>query len=223
MKKKIVVKSYGLVNSRYKLTVAEANFVYILMEKIHRKDEEFKLYEISKQELEIILNSEQKSIRLDLLTDNLMKKILKIETERGWKKFTWFQSMEYINEMGMIEVKISEDLKPHLLNLKNRFVQCELENLLSFKSIYSKRLYELLVEYQKIGNRTIKVKDMQDMFQVPKSLLVYADFKRFVLEVALKEINEKTDLNFSYTPIKLGRKVDRIQFDIKFKKVASND
>ena len=34
----------------------------------------------------------------------------------------------------------------------------------------------------------------------------------------IKEINDKTDLNFSYTPIKLGRKVDRIQFDIKIKK-----
>lgn len=218
MKKSLVVKSYGLVNAKFKLTAAEANFIYILMEKIHQDDEEFKFYEMSKKEIENILGCKQNYVQLDLLTDKLMEKVLRIDTEKGWEKYTWFSSMKYVKNAGIIKVKISEDLKPHLLNLKDRFVPCELEYLLSFKSIYSKRTYELLIEYKKIGTRTIKVEDMQEMFQVPKSLLVFADFKRYVLEVALKEINEKTDLNFSYTPIKLGRKVDRIQFDIKIKK-----
>lgn len=48
------------------------------------------------------------------------------------------------------------------------------------------------------------------------------DFKRFVLDKAAKEINEKTDLSISYKPIRSGRgaKIQRVRFTISRKDVS---
>ena len=45
----------------------------------------------------------------------------------------------------------------------------------------------------------------------------YKDFKRFntdVLKKALKEVNDKTDLTFSYTTERTGRRVSHIRFNL---------
>ena len=52
------------------------------------------------------------------------------------------------------------------------------------------------------------------MVQDVKSYANFKDFRRFVLEIALREINKYTDLNVSYQTVKKGRKVIRVVFDI---------
>jgi plasmid replication initiation protein len=41
---------------------------------------------------------------------------------------------------------------------------------------------------------------------------IYSNFRREVIERALREINTYTDLNLEYKPIKTGKKVTRIIF-----------
>jgi plasmid replication initiation protein len=48
----------------------------------------------------------------------------------------------------------------------------------------------------------------------PKEYHLYGDFKRYVLQVAHKEINEKTDILFEFKEIKLSRKVNELEFTI---------
>ena len=43
----------------------------------------------------------------------------------------------------------------------------------------------------------------------------FKDFRKYVLEVATKEINLYTDIEISWQPIKNGKKVVQIYFDIK--------
>lgn len=43
----------------------------------------------------------------------------------------------------------------------------------------------------------------------------YVDFRRYVLDVAMEEINKYTDLEVFYEPLKQGRKVTEIIFHIK--------
>ena len=83
-------------------------------------------------------------------------------------------------------------------------------------SSYSKRMYLLLKEYNKIGIRTFNVEELQEILKVPKSYTVkYSDFKKKVLKRAEIDINKHTDLEVSFTERKRGKKVIEISYIIK--------
>jgi plasmid replication initiation protein len=215
MPKKIVKQDYKLVNARYKLNKNEQKLVLF---GIADPDDPHKIYSIKVSELSHDLNESLKTnhTRLKKFCEDLIKKPVSVPRPTGgFLVASWFADLEYKPGEATIEYSISQKLHPELINLRERFVKYNLANILPLNSTYSIRVYQLLKEYEKIGSRVISVAELQDMFQVPKSMKVYADFKRYVLNVAMQEINEHTDISFTFKEIKTGRKVTDIQFIIK--------
>ncbi|WP_197745021.1 replication initiation protein [Candidatus Nitrosacidococcus tergens] len=70
----------------------------------------------------------------------------------------------------------------------------------------------LLAQYRNIGNRTIELASLRTMLQLEKKYPLFANFRRFVLEVSIKQINEHSPLKATYKPIKKGRKIASIEF-----------
>lgn len=219
MKNRNVVKQdYHLVNAKYKLNTSEIKFIMTALVQIDTDDKEFQEYEIKVSELEAKLQKEQNETRLKQFAKKLMSKPLEVSTEDGWVIFNWFSKIQYIRGQAKFLVRIDEDLKPYLLELKERFVKYNLKYILPLSSNYSIRLYQLLKEYEKLTRRTFTVTELQELLQVPKSLKVYADFKRKVLKVAERELIENCDIFFEFEEIKEGRKVNELLFRIKSNK-----
>jgi len=99
--------------------------------------------------------------------------------------------------------------------MKNRFVISDLRMVLPMRSSYSKRVYLMLKEYAKIGDRTMDLEELQEVLKVPKSMKRYDNFKAKVLIKSKEDINKFTDLKVDFKEIKLGRKVSKILFIIK--------
>lgn len=216
MKNRNVVKQdYQLVNAKYKLNTSEIKFILTALAQIDTNDKRFSTYEIKVSELESKLQSEQNETRLKQFAKKLMSKPLEVPTSDGWIVFNWFSKIQYVRGHSKFIVRIDDDLRPYLLELKERFVKYNLGYILPLTSNYSIRLYQLLKEYEKLTRRTFKLTELQEILQVPKSLLVYADFKRKVLQVAEKELIENCDIFFEYEEIKEGKKVNEILFRIK--------
>ncbi len=211
----IVKQDYHLLNARYKLNTSEIKFIMTAIAQIDADDKEFQEYEIKVSELEQKLQAEQNETRLKQFAKRLMSKPLEIPTNDGWIVVNWFSKIEYKRGQAKFLVRIDKDLKPYLLELKKRFVKYNLKYILPLTSNYSIRIYQLLKEYEKLTKRTFTVQELQDLLQVPKSLKVYADFKRKVLKVAERELIENCDIFFEYEEIKKGRKVNEILFRIK--------
>ena len=55
------------------------------------------------------------------------------------------------------------------------------------------------------------------MVQDVKSYHRFPDFRRYVIEIAMREINEMTDLQISYETMTKGRKVIKIKFVLSTK------
>lgn len=211
----IIKQDYQLVNAKYKLNTSEIKFILTVLAQIDTDDKRFSTYEIKVSELESKLQSEQNETRLKQFAKKLMSKPLEVPTKDGWIVFNWFSKIQYIRGQAKFIVRIDDDLRPYLLELKERFVKYNLGYILPLTSNYSIRLYQLLKEYEKLSRRTFAVSELQDILQVPRSLLVYADFKRKVLQVAEKELIEYCDIFFEFEEIKVGKKVNEILFRIK--------
>ena len=144
-----------------------------------------------------------------------------LETETGEVLCRWLSKVWINKRSGIVKIRIDEDLAPYLFNLKEKFTQYQLYNILAMKSAFSVRIYELIKSYAYQKNKIFEINELKHLLMVDnvKSYERYPDFRRFVLEPAQKEINKLTDLNISYEPITKGRKVVKIKFVIQYKDI----
>lgn len=142
----------------------------------------------------------------------------------------WLAKATTNKKSGIAKIKIDEDLAPYLFDLQSKFLSYGLKNILNMKSQYSIRLYELLKSYYGIKSGqgqtdnkkvswTINLDELKKQLMVDtiKSYSNYAEFKRKILEVAQKEINELTDISIYFEPITKGRKTEKVKFTIIMK------
>jgi plasmid replication initiation protein len=207
-KRNVVKQSYELNNARYRLSVVETDIIFKMIAEIRNEDKDFQTYTFKVTELEKALGRSLDRSYLKETARNLMKKPLTID--RGGGGFlvcNWLSSFEYLPKTGEIELSFDPKLKPYLLELQGRFVKADIRHIFKLSSEYSKRIYTIFKQWEKLGKYEVSVEDWQKVLEVPKSMLNYADFKRKVLEVAKNQINENTDLIVDYKEIKTGRKV----------------
>ena len=83
------------------------------------------------------------------------------------------------------------------------------------KSAHSQRLYEILFSYRHLGAFDTSVKRLKELLFVSDKYPKYKEFKRNLLEKAVKEINALGELYITYEEIKENRAVSEIKFTIE--------
>jgi len=213
------------IEARYRLTLEEQRILLSLISLIQPDDEDFKDYKISVKALSELIETKHKNMYrvLNEATDRLMQRIIKIETldennKRMFEKFSFISYAKYKEGEGYLIISIDKHLKPYLLQLKEQFSKVPLKHLFKLRSTYAVRLYELLKQYENTGYRVDYLPDLREMLGVePNEYPRFDNFERRVLKQAIKEINEKTDLEVSYKKKKTGRKITHIEFEIRLK------
>ena len=140
---------------------------------------------------------------------------LSVPDKKGFHLSVLFTNI-ILTEKGFVSFKVNPELKPLILDLsKGKYTKYYLENISRLRGIYSIRIYELLKQYQKIGYRKIKIDDLKYFLAIDmKKYGRYNDLKRKVIIPSQKELEEKTDIKFTFEDIKTGRKITHIKFNI---------
>ena len=207
-------QSHFIINAKYALSVREINMLLTLLTAINKDDENFKDYIFTLSDFKEKTDITMTTNNLNQVIKSLMSKPLEIKiSDKKWEIFNWFSYFKFEN--SVITCRFDKDLKPYLLEIKERFVISDLRMLLSMKSSYSKRIYLLLKEYAKIGSRTFEVQELQEILNAPKGMRRYDNFKRQVLKRAEKDINKFTDLEIKLSEKKLGKKVVKVTYSIR--------
>jgi len=216
--KQPVIQSNPLVNAQYKLDLIEQKVLRFVISMIRPDDEklEKRYYRIEVKDLEEYLGWEKGGEIFDYIkkvADKLKSTTIKVIKPTTTIVTSWIASYEYPRNKGWIEFEISSKLESELLKLKSQFTQYYLKNISKLKSQYSIRLYELLKQYLPFGKREIEIEDLKVMLGIGKGeYKLFADFKKRVIEKAVKEITTKTDIEFKIKHIKEARKVVAILF-----------
>ena len=218
----IVTQANELISARYTLPLVEQRLVLTMIARIQPEDEDFKEYRVSIRELSEFIGIDKNSAYRECkkTTENLLKRVLKIEEPGRLLQTHWVSSADYIDGEGCVVLCFDPKLKPYLLQLKGNFTSCKLEMLLSFKSQYTIRFYNLLKQYQSLKTREIRLELLRDMLGLGKDQHTeYSNFKNNILKPIQKELIEKADLTFEFDEIKYGRRVGALRFRIFNKKL----
>ena len=217
-----VTKANELIqNARYQLSVQEQRIVLYLISMIQRGDDDFHEYELSYQDLCKICKIEYggKSYKIieDAIRELRDKSIGWVTLENGERPLiAWIEKARWIRQ-GLLSIRLDADLKPFLLELKSRFTTYQLVNVLQFRSKYSTRLYELACSYNFRNDspsfiKTFQVDELQEL--LGSNYAEYRDFKRRVLNPAIKEINQYTDTALTLIERRQGKRVIGLELSI---------
>lgn len=218
-----IVKHNDLIQkSRFSLKVQEQKIILYLISKITPEDKELNYYEFKIKDFCRICGIDEENgnnyIKLKACVKNLYSECMWVAIgDDGEETLLKWIERPYLNKRsGTIKIKIDDLMKPYLLQLKERFTQYNMLYILAMKSRYSIRLFELLKSYSNLKTLTVSVDELKKQLSA-ETYDRYSDFKRKVIDIALREINEFSDLTVEPEFIKDGRKVDKICFRIKTK------
>ena len=154
--------------------------------------------------------------QLEVASKNLLNRSFSYINERGKRVgVTWV--IRAIYEDGYISVCFPDEVLTMLkaFDASNPFTKYKKENVLLLKGEYSIDLYHIAKKYEGMSTFQITLEDYKLELGLPKSYNRINNLKARALEPAIKEINEKTDINITYENIKRGRTVIGLKFTVK--------
>jgi plasmid replication initiation protein len=213
----LVVKSNCLIEANYRLNLTEQRVIFTLCSKIKTIDENFQEYKFKVSDFMSLIEIKDKS-KYDVIPKvcgNLMKRVLRIIDDKKILIVSWLSSAEYIKGSGEVILSFDPKLKPYLLQLKSDFTKLDAREFYQLRSFYAQRIYELLKQYEKIGERIFRIDELRKILGIlDTEYKKYNDFKRNVIFVSQKELKSYTNIEFDFEEVKEGRKIVAIKFKI---------
>ncbi len=221
MKTPLEIRQHNaLTNARYEYSELQLDLLFFLVSKL-RKDQKTNVYELNIKDLAELTGKKYNPAYLHKATADMGSRVFEVLTEKSYEQLWMFQRVKYLLGQGIIEIKLTEDILPYLFDLKDNFTSYELASALRLTSKYAKRIYQMCSQWKDLGET--KKYDLQDFKKMlglldekgNEKIKQVGQLREKVLDVAVKQINEHTELHISYTLEKRVRTFKNIVFTVK--------
>lgn len=130
----------------------------------------------------------------------------------------WVSGISYVEGSGIVKLRFAPEIVPLITRLEENFTWYELMQVANL-NIYATRLYELLVCWRSTGKTPIiEIHDFRSKLGLLENeYKAMCDFKKRVLNPAIKQINEHTDITVKVEQHKAGRSITGFSFKLKQK------
>lgn len=174
------------------------------------------------KEIKSMMQMKDRSFKaFEKIITGLQDRTISLKTQNGYIRIKAFPTLIFNEVEKKIEIDINKRILPLFLELTEQFTQYSLKEFLSLNSKHSKRMYQLLKQYEGIGERTIPVEELKKFLEIEgnKSYNRFYNLEKRVLETTKNDINLLTTLNIDYEKEKQGKEVVAVTFKMKKSKV----
>jgi plasmid replication initiation protein len=199
-----IKQHHQITSGRYDFTPCQLDIMFMLLATIRDGDEPNKEYHISVKDIELITKRKWNYQQLKDSTEKLMGRVYDIELEKGLKQIVLFNEVQYLIGTGSFYIVINPSAREYIFNLK-QFTLLELKSLLLLTSGHAKRLYAIACQRRNMTDRDMPISTLKEMLYLkdskgilPEQYQKFGMFKKNVLDIAKKQINEHTDIKFDY-------------------------
>lgn len=219
----VVAKGNDIIQrSRYELNIQQNKVMLYLISQIKPDDDISRVYTFSVKDFCQACNISTRSGKNMSAAQDAIKSLAdkSIWVQKSPKRKTllrWLNTVDLDEDTNCFKVTFHQNMIPYLYDLRERYTSYQLSNVLTMKSKYGIRLYELLKSYQKMRSNAITFTFDELKDRLDSDYNRYADFRRFVLEPAIEDINECSDISVEYEPYSASGKqrgFDGITFTI---------
>lgn len=213
----------AITTARYEMTAIEMDISFFLLSKLRADDHPGTKYQISVKELQEVTGRQWHHGQFLEATSALRSREYVFEDNKTVLQVGLLASALHRKGEGIIELEISERIRPYLIDLKNNFTSFQLHAAFKLPSKWAKRIYQIASQWKDIGeSKPYAIDDLKVILHLKdpknKEKEQYSSislFKKNVLDIAVEQINKFTDLQISYVLTKKGRSFTHIRFYIK--------
>lgn len=130
------------------------------------------------------------------------------------ERMRWVYQVKYRKGLGYVELGLSPTVIPHLTMLKREFTSYQLRQIGNLSSFYAVRLYELMSQFLKLGQRDCSLGQLRLMLDLGDKYPNVKDLRKRVVDPAVAEVNASTDISVTVEPRRQGRKIVGFHFEI---------
>lgn len=131
----------------------------------------------------------------------------------------WVSRISYVDDLAIVNINFASDVIPLITHLEKQFTSYELEQVSSLSSAYAVRLYELLIQWRSTCETPVfELAEFRNKLGVEANeYKIMSNFKNRVLDLAIEQINQNTDITVQYDQHKAGRVITGFSFSFKLK------
>ena len=225
-KNQYVVQANTLITGKQGLKLNSAKLIRSAIMQVVYDDKELKTYVITIAEIADSFGISKSNVYRDIdeVTSDIISNPVYIKSEDAkktqWIKIPWVTKCVYQSDVG-VAIKLNDELKPYLLNLKEKYTQYTLDTVLAMKSVYSIRIFELLMERIKLKvlpkngvDVELSVEYIREACDCQDKYKTFANLNNRVIKGAVEEINRVTLYKIDISYKKKGRSVSAIIFHV---------
>ena len=219
----LVIKDNILVEASYSLELVEQRILLLSIITARENNQKIELGKpltIHANKYAEVFNVDKKSA-YDVLksgADGLIGKSFRYYENNKLSKSNWVDTVAYVENGGFIEIKFTSKVVAFISELERRFTSYEISQVANLKNRYSIRLYESLIQYRSTGKLNISLNDLRlRLGLLENEYYQMSMFKKRVLDLAVSQINEHTDISVKYEQQKQGRTITGFNFSFKQK------
>lgn len=231
-KKQMVVKNNKLVRAQYRLTTTEMQIVWFAIAKAREEAvliTPSTLIKIRASDFAEMFGTDETTVYRDLkaAAKRLSQRQLTIndiDPDSGYERCgvtNWTQHADYVPKLAEVQLAFTMKIIPYITRIdktKEVFTSYEVHKVSGMTSGHAMRMYEWLLSWRLAGSCTLKISEMREAMELQlHEYKVLADFKKRVIDIAVGQINEHSDLEVSYTQVKAGREVIGFKFTAHYK------
>ena len=217
---KLIYQHNVITSGRYDYSACMLDILFMVLSGLEVGKLE---YTIHVQDIEAITGRKWNLKQLREATESIGSRMFEIETPERIRQIWLFSNVDYILGTGSFTVGINPKASPYFFELKNNFTAMQLKSVLNCSSKYAKRLYAIACQWRSVGSKRFEIEELKKMLGLidkkgNEQFVEITAFKKFVLEIAKKQINENTDIEIDFELKKRGRSFHWITLHINSQK-----
>lgn len=221
----MLVQSNTITQSRYEFTKIEKRIIYRIIKEIRKKYVTGELQSNLFNELVLSLtfkDLQEVSENTQLVYKSvrtLKNRFYEFDNDEEWLILGIINKARHLKNKGTWEITVDKEMVAQFVELAKNYTEYSLTVAMSLRSEYSQRFYEYCSQFRSSGGFRMGLKDMKEKMKLVKKYDRYASFKKYVIDVAYKELKElykqgQCDLYFEYSEEKNGRSVENLRFKV---------
>jgi plasmid replication initiation protein len=218
MKNLTIAKANFLTEASYRISLQEQRLIISCLNVIDGRSEIPKNVTVYASQYAENFRLTMKNAHRELYkaAEKLYDRSIIVKDPNQTTEFRWIQKKILKNQgEGMVTMIFTDEIIGYISQLKSHFTSYKIHHVSSLKSVYSMRLYELLIQFEKTGERIIRVDDFRGLLGLDDKYKQFKELKKFVINPAIKELNAKSNLTIELETLTKGRKVVSLIFNFK--------
>lgn len=221
----VITRHNSLIEGCYKLTLDEQRLLYLCITQLDPRKPLPKdnCFTVTADNFAQTFNIDKTNVyrQLEEASKELAERWLRTNDGKYREQFRWVFGVRYHDDEGKVTLGFSPWVVPYLTSLQKQFTSLKLSQVANLKSIYSIRLLEFLMQFKSTGKFIIDLNKFKERLGIENEYKRFFDLKKRVIDVAVKELKEKSNFMVNWKSIKCGKVIKQIEFI--FSEIVENE